>query len=302
MRMTGGLDATVASGRRTAVAGSFYPADADELAGLVDDLLAAARPADDAVAATATGLAGVLVPHAGLVYSGHVAAVAWRLVTNTAPATIVMLGTNHRAGWLRGVAVWDADAWRTPLGAVEVDADLAAEIVALGPPFMADRAAHRSEHSIEVQLPFVRRALPGTRIVPLAISAGRGESAVRAGARLGALLAERQAAGGRVCLAISTDMAHYPPATVAALVTEELAPVILGSDAAELARQEAKISDAGLPGVVCGMCGIEPTVLGLAALRAMGVKHGVRLAAATSADAGGPREHTVGYFAAAFPD
>jgi len=299
--MTGGFDAAIASARPPAVAGSFYPADADELAGLVDDLLATARPGDDAVTATAAGLAGILVPHAGLAYSGHVAAVAWRLVATVAPTTIVMLGTNHRAGWLRGVGVWDADAWLTPLGAVEVDADLAARIVGLGPPFMVDRAAHRSEHSLEVQLPFVRRALPGTRIVPLAISAGRGELAVRAGTRLGALLAERRAAGIRVCLAISTDMAHYPPATIATFVTEELAPVILGSDAAELARQEAEISGAGLRGMACGMCGIEPTVLGLAALRAMGVGPGVRLAAATSADAGGPRERTVGYFAAAFP-
>ena len=105
----------------------------------------------------------------------------------------------------------------------------------------------------------------------------------------------------QVCLAISTDMAHYPPATVGARVTEELAPIILALEPTRLAQREAEIADSGLPGLACGMCGIEPTVLGLAALRAMGVEQGIRLAVATSADVGGPSGRTVGYLAAAFP-
>ena len=307
--------------RHPAVSGSFYPADPVELTELVDGLLKTARPPDDAVTAGEAGLAGILVPHAGLVYSGHVAAVAWRLAESAwrlaerawrlassdvpaageEPTTIVLLGTNHRAGWLHGIGVWEAGTWRTPLGDVAVDEDLAAEIVALGPPFRVDRDAHRSEHSLEVQLPFVSRALSGARIVPLAISAGRGELAVSAGARLGALLAQRRTKGARICVAISTDMAHYPPATVGARVTEELAPIILALEPTRLAHREAEIADPGLRGVVCGMCGIEPTVLGLAALGAMGVERGIRLAAATSADVGGPSDRTVGYLAAAFP-
>jgi hypothetical protein len=310
-------DSAVAPVRHPAVAGSFYPADPDELAELVDGLLETARPSDDAAAAVEAGLAGILVPHAGLVYSGRVAAVAWRLIASFAPApepppeagspmtsgatSIVMLGTNHGAGWLDGVGIWDAGGWRTPLGDVEVDEDLAAEIVALGPPFVVDRDAHRTEHSLEVQLPFVSSALPGARIVPLAIGTGTGELALRAGDRLGALLAERRTRGAHISLAISTDMAHYPPAAVGARVTEELAPLILELEPTRLARREADIARSGLPGVACGMCGIQPTVLGLAALRAMGVERGIRLAAATSADGGGPSGRTVGYLAAAFP-
>lgn len=315
--MTRRLDSAVAPVRRPAVAGSFYPADQDELCQLVDGLLANARPPDDAVAAVEAGLAGILVPHAGLSYSGHVAAFAWRLAAGVPPGnerssaaggampfgatTVVLLGTNHSCGWLDGVGAWDAGAWLTPLGEVELDESLAAEIVALGPPFAVDRDAHRSEHSLEVQLPFVRRALPGARIVPLAIGTGRGDLAVRAGDLLGTLIAERRATGADVRLAISTDMAHYPPAAIAAKVTDELASIILALDPTGLARREADIASSDLRGVVCGMCGIEPTVVGLAALRAMGVQRGVRLAAATSADAGGPSVRTVGYLAAAFP-
>jgi AmmeMemoRadiSam system protein B len=317
MRMIPRLDTADAPARRPAVAGSFYPADRDELAQLVDRLLAAARPPNDALAAVEAGLAGILVPHAGLSYSGHVAATAWRLAagvpvrgerssaasgaTPFGDSTVVLLGTNHSAGWLDGVGVWDAGAWLTPLGEVGLDEGLAAEIVALGPPFAVDRDAHRSEHSLEVQLPFVCRALPGARIVPLAIGTGRGDLAVRAGDLLGTLIAQRRATGADVRLAISTDMAHYPPAAIGAQVTDDLAPIILALDPTRLARREADIARSGLQGVVCGMCGIEPTVVGLAALRAMGVRRGVRLAAATSADAGGAPEQTVGYLAAAFP-
>lgn len=303
--MTPRLDAAVAPARRPAVAGSFYPADPDELAELVDRQLATARPSDDAVAAAEAGLAGILVPHAGLSYSGQVAAFAWRLAASgampSAATTVVMLGTNHSAGWLHGVGVWDAGAWLTPLGGVDLDEGLAAEIIALGRPFAVDLDAHRSEHSLEVQLPFVRRALPGARIVPLAIGTGTGDLAIRAGKALGTLLAQRRSTGVSVILAISTDMAHYPSAAIAAKVTDDLAPLIVSLEPVQLARREAGIARSDLQGVVCGMCGIEPTVVGLAALRAMGVQRGVRLAAATSADAGGLPSRTVGYLSAAFP-
>ena len=190
-------------------------------------------------------------------------------------------------------------AWRTSRSGV--DRDLTDAVLELGPPFLRDAECHLGEHSLEVQLPFVSVVLPGARIVPLAISAGRGELAKSAGARLGALLAERRTQGARICVAISTDMAHYPPATVGARVTEELAPIILALEPIRLAHREAAIADSGLRGLACGMCGIEPTILGLAALKAMGVERGIQLAAATSADVGGPSDRTVGYLAAAFP-
>ncbi len=314
--MTTRPDVAAAPTRRAAVAGSFYPADPSELARLVDDLLATAIPPAEVAAATIGGLAGILVPHAGLAYSGRVAAAAWRLAgmswppaagavpppAGAEPPTVVLLGTNHSAGWLDGVGVWDRGAWCTPLGDVQVDEALAAAILDEGAPFVVDLDAHRSEHSLEVQLPFLRAVLPGARIVPLAVGTGSGDLAVFAGGHLGRLLADRRRSGARILLVISTDMAHYPPAVVAARVTDELAPLILGLEPARLARREANLVHARLPGVACGMCGIAPTVLGLAALRSMGVEHGTRVAWATSADVGGPADHTVGYLAAAFTD
>jgi hypothetical protein len=243
------------------------------------------------------------VPHAGLVYSGVPAAAGWAAVPGAdpgGPVTAVILGTNHGAGWLRGIGAWPDGAWATPGDAVPVDAALAAEILALGPPFVADPAAHLGEHSIEVQLPLLAVASPGARIVPLAVSFGTGDRAVEAGGRLGRLLAARRATGARVVLAISTDMAHYPAAETCEAVTDRLLPSIAGLDPARLAREEASVRDGSLRGVACGMCGIEPAVLGLAALAAMGARQGTPLAASTSADAGGPGDRTVGYLAVRF--
>ncbi len=296
--------------RPPAVAGTFYPDGAGALRAMVDELTAGATATFAVPAGLASGrLAGILVPHAGLVYSGVVAAAAWRHVAPAAdvpapaadvPApTIVLLGTNHGAAWLDGVGAWDGGPWWTPLGEVPVDEGLTRAILELGPPFVADAACHLGEHSLEVQLPFVRRVAGDVRIVALSVGAGTGGRAIAAGQRLGHLLAERRAAGARIVLAISSDMAHYPPASVAEAVTEALRPSIVRLDAEALAVAEAELVRHG-PGISCGMCGIEPTVLGLAALRAMGAEPGTVLAAATSADAGGDPRRTVGYLAVGF--
>jgi AmmeMemoRadiSam system protein B len=183
---------------------------------------------------------------------------------------------------------------------VEVDHRLTADVIELGPPFIADPAAHIGEHSIEVQLPLLAAASPRARIVALAVACGTGARAVEAGERLGRLMAARRAAGDPVVLAISSDMAHYPAAAACEAVTERLWPAIAAVDAERLAHEEAAVRQAGIRGVACGMCGIEPAVLGLAALRAMGATHGTLLAASTSADAGGAPDRTVGYLAARF--
>lgn len=287
--------------RPPAVAGTFYPADPAELAEMVDGHLAiAAARASSAGAPHVADPLGLLVPHAGLVYSGLVAAIAWRLVAGRAPLSVMLLGTNHGARWLTGVGAWDAGFWATPFGDVAVDEDLAGAVLDLGEPFVVDRSAHLGEHSIEVQLPYLARIAPGVRIVPLAVSAGTGAEARRAGERLGALLALRRERGEPVVLVASSDAAHYPSERHSIEVNEALRAPLEAVDPAALASVEAGVLMSGVRGLACGMCGIEPSVLGLAALRAMGATRGVLLAAATSADAFGDRDRTVGYLAAAF--
>lgn len=300
VRVSGESRATVA--RRPAVAGTFYPESDASLRAMVDELMAVAHSRSGEPAGRPTPI-GLLVPHAGLVYSGVTAATAWsQLIGGDRGLTVVLLGTNHGAAWLEGIGAWETGEWLIPTGSVEVDDGLAAEILELGAPFRVDRDAHAFEHSIEVQLPLLHATHPGARIVPLAVSTGHGEPAIEAGRRLGELLRERRAAGDVICLAISSDMAHYPSEADCRHVTEELVPLILAADAHGLAARELQVRVRRTEGLVCGMCGIEPTVLGLSALHAMGATAAEVLASATSADAGSSPDRTVGYLSVRFDD
>jgi len=284
--------------REPAVAGTFYPADPNRLGPLVDALLtgATAVPRPDGLAGSP--VLGLLAPHAGLAFSGAVAASSWRLAGEIEPTTIVLAGTDHQA-WASGVGVWTGGPWKTPLGEVQIDLALARRIATLGPAFETDDSAHEAEHSLEVQLPLLNRACPRARIVPLAVSP-RLRNHADAGARLGSLLADLRASGERILLVASSDMAHYPPANVCEAVDRQLLEPLLRLDGDSLLALETELLRANLPGLVCGLCGIDPVRFSLAALTAMGSTRGLLLAAATSADAGGDRRRTVGYAAAAF--
>jgi AmmeMemoRadiSam system protein B len=284
--------------RIPAVAGSFYPAQPDRLRAMVGELMAAARATQPPVDMPPAEVLGLMVPHAGLVYSGGLAALGWALAGQVGPATIVLAGTDHQA-LAAGVGVWTGGPWRTPIGEVPIDDDLAAAIVALGSPFAADDDAHLGEHSLEIQLPLISAACPSARIVALAVSP-RLQAHARAGAMLGRLLAERCRAGARILIVASSDMAHYPPVGVCEKADAELLEPLLRLDAVALDAVDVGLRRANLPGLVCGMCGIDPVRLTLAALAEMGAVRGVLLGAATSADAGGDPRRTVGYATAAF--
>ena len=216
---------------------------------------------------------GLLVPHAGLVYSGIAAAAAWACLRPGPgglrdsggaadlgePPVVVLLGTNHRAAWLDGVGVWDSrcldDSDRRRGGGRRA---CRRGRWPSGPRSSIDRDAHRGEHSLEVQLPLLVDAAPGARIVPLAVSAGTGRRAIEAGERLGQLLATRRAAGERVLLAISSDMAHYPSADACARATETLLPAILGVDPAALAVLEGEMRTKGSVASPAACAGSNP--------------------------------------------
>jgi len=284
--------------RQPAVAGAFYPGDPARLTAMVRQIREVAARAERPPGLDPTAVVGLMVPHAGLVYSGIVAALGWNLAGEIAPSTIVLCGTDHQA-WAAGVGVWMGGSWLTPAGEIAVDDDLAAAIAALGRPFAQDEEAHADEHSLEVQLPLIEAACPGARIVPLAVSPRLREHA-RAGQLLGRLLAERRAAGERILIVASSDMAHYPPANVCERADSELLVPLLHLDHAALGELDDSIQRRGLPGLVCGLCGIDPVRVTLSAVREMGATRGILLGAATSADAGGDPRRTVGYAAAAF--
>jgi AmmeMemoRadiSam system protein B len=275
----------------------FYPAEPHRLRQLVAELDADARRQRD-VELDPASVVGLMVPHAGLAYSGTIAALGWLVAADSQPDTIVIAGTDHQA-WAKGIGVWCDGPWLSPLGQVRVNDELAGAIASLGDPFARDDRAHDGEHSIEVQLPFIRSLCPDVRIVPMAVSP-RLHGHAHAGELLGELLAERKARGERILVVASSDMAHYPRARVCEATDAELLEPLLSLDGDALYELEGSVLTEDRPGLVCGLCGIDPVRVTLSAVRAMGATQGVLLGSATSADAGGDPGRTVGYAAVAF--
>ncbi|MDH3706489.1 MAG: AmmeMemoRadiSam system protein B [Acidimicrobiia bacterium] len=252
--------------RPPAVAGTFYPADATALRALIDQCM------DDSVAPEpgAPVPDALVVPHAGLVYSGPVAASAYRRL---APARadigrVVLLGPSHHVP-LRGLALSTARAWQTPLGTVPVH--FPAGVLDLGPVGTSDRA-HAPEHSLEVQLPFLQTVLDDFEIVPLLVGAADADEV--------ATVIEHLWDGPDTVVVVSTDLSHYHP-------YERARELDARTAAAIVARRHADITaDAA--------CGAHP-LRGL--LRLADHKHldVTSLDNRNSGDTAGDRSRVVGY-------
>jgi AmmeMemoRadiSam system protein B len=264
--------------RRPAVAGRFYPADPETLRSDLRDLTEGRTPPSGAVAPQGIAL---LVPHAGYIYSGRVAAKTYTSVP--LPGRIVILCPNH-TGAGEAIAVNDEGAWETPLGAAPIDASLAGEILARCGAARVDAEAHRREHSLEVQIPFLQYLAGEFRFVPICVGTMRLPLLLD----LGRAVAEAiDAAREDVLLVISSDMSHYLPAPVAEAQDRKAIDRVLAVDPEGLHRivREEDIS----------MCGVAPAVAGLEAARRRGARSGRLVAYGTSGDTSGDFDSVVGY-------
>jgi AmmeMemoRadiSam system protein B len=271
-----------ASLRSAAVAGSWYPGSAAAITREVDRYLEAAG--DVAVDGR---LVALVSPHAGLRYSGPVAAHGYAVLRRHPAQTVVLVGPSHRVAF-DGVAAHAHGAWQTPLGRAEIDEEVAAAILACGGSLVFEDAdVHCDEHSLEMQMPFLQRLLPGARIVPLLMgSQSREEIEGLADALARALL------GRAVLLVASSDLSHYQPAAVAnrldAIVVQQIARF---ADGALLERLESHHNVA---------CGGGPVVAVMRAARALGADSATVLKYGDSGDVErGDKSQVVGYVAAA---
>jgi AmmeMemoRadiSam system protein B len=220
------------------------------------------------------------VPHAGYMFSGHVAgAVFSRIVL---PQRILILGVRHSP---RGesLAVLASGAWRTPLGDAPIDEALAAALQRECPILREDAVAHGTEHSLEVQLPFLQVLSPGFSFVPIALGAVRFEDLVAVGEALARVLA----ANPEVLLLTTSDLNHYENDATTRVKDKKAIEQILA------------LNPRGLYDVCSNedisMCGLGPAVAMLTALRALAAKHADLVRYATSADVSGDTSSVVGY-------
>jgi MEMO1 family protein len=252
--------------RPPAVAGMFYPGSARSLAAEVDRMLAGA-----ATTAAAAPKA-IIVPHAGYIYSGPIAASAYALLAPLRGRIrhVILLGPAHRLAF-RGFALPSVTAFRTPLGDVPVDQEAAAQARGV-PGVQVLDAAHDGEHSLEVHLPFLQRTLGDVAVLPVVVGDADGEAVAR--------LLEALWGGPETLIVISSDLSHYYPYAAARTRDADTAAAIERLDGAGLDDESA--------------CGRIP----IRGLLRVAQRHGLvcrRLDLRSSGDTAGPRDQVVGY-------
>ncbi len=259
------------STRPPAVAGMFYPGEAETLARDIRTMLAATDR---------TGYLpkALIVPHAGYIYSGPVAAAAYAALKNIAPRIhrVILLGPTHRVA-VRGLALPGVDAFSTPLGDTPIDTEAIQHIAHL-PQVTVNARAHAQEHALEVQLPFLQSVLGEFKLVPLAVGLASAEEVAE--------VLELLWGGEETLIVISSDLSHYLPYDMARRIDSSTSQSIL--------RMETGITHDHA-------CGAPPiNGLLLAARRHHLTPHLLDLR--NSGDTAGPRDGVVGYASFSFEE
>jgi MEMO1 family protein len=261
--------------RHPAVAGRFYPRDEKSLRQELRTYLSQ-TPEQETVRAL-----GCIAPHAGYMYSGHVAGAVFAGLD--IPQLCLVMCPNH-TGVGRALAVVSEGAWETPLGDVPIDSAFASFLKERCPLLHEDSSAHRSEHAAEVELPFLQMRQPSLRFVPIALGTGQFSALEQLGEAIADVIAEHKAP---VLIVASSDMNHYESDAVTRVKDHSAIEPILALDAR------------GLYDVVTqqniSMCGFGPAVAMLTAAKKLGATSAELVKYATSGDVSGDRDLVVGY-------
>ena len=271
--------------RRSAIAGTWFPDDPRALEASV------ARYLDAADTATHLNVRAVIAPHAGLIYSGPVAAHAYHALIGRSYDVAVLVGPSHFVGF-EGVSVFARGAFETPLGPVCADGPTADQLLDADPGLLIEYPrAHEREHSLEMQLPFLKHVLADMPIVPLVMGFQTRDTVLRLADALARVLA-----GRRALLIASTDLSHYFDATRAAELDARVVDLVAGFDAKGLLGELERYPESERGRSVA--CGGGPAVAVMSAARALGSTHASVLKRADSSDVSGDRTAVVGYLAA----
>lgn len=261
--------------RLPAVAGQFYPADPQELSNLIRRYTRTEKTEQK------SRVRACLVPHAGYIYSGAVAGAVFARVA--IPKKVLLIGVRH---YPRGeaLAILSEGAWRTPLGDVPIDGALAKDLRGHCPELREDAVAHSTEHSLEVQLPFLQVLSPGFSFVPIAAGTIRFTDLAELGGGIAKALAGRE---DEILMVVSSDMNHYEDEETTRWKDQKAIEQMLKLDARGLfdACRQGEIS----------MCGLGPAVVMLTVLNRMGAKHAELVRYGTSGETSGDLDRVVGY-------
>ncbi|MCS7259831.1 MAG: AmmeMemoRadiSam system protein B [Anaerolineae bacterium] len=274
-------------------AGAWYPDDAETLQRTVDQLLG---QVDVHIGPSEGTPFGLVVPHAGYIYSGAVAAAGFKQLEGHALDTAVIVSADHQQPLSRPIAVYAEGGFATPLGVVPVDIDLARALIAVEPRIKADTSAHAREHMIEIELPFLQRVCPTCRIVPILIGDDTDEIVdVLAAALLKVL------PGRRAVVIASSDLSHYPSAPDAREVDTTTLDAILTGNPRRVRQTIAQLMERGYANLFTCACGETAILATMQVARGLGADTITLLRYANSAEVlGSPSDQAVGYGAVLF--
>lgn len=269
--------------REPAVSGSFYPSNPDVLRRDVEGYLARA-----AIEPVGGEVLGIVSPHAGYVYSGQVAAYGFKTIAGAAIDTVIVIAPSHRVRF-EGVALMGSGAYRTPLGDLKVDEEFGRTMMKGGGVLVENTAAHRGEHSLEVQVPFLQVALKGFQLLPLIMGS---QSIVNCEFLAKSIVSAAKATGKKVLVVGSTDLSHYYSYASAVkldnVAVEHLAAFDVKGLAGALEKNEYEA------------CGAGPMITAMMASQGLGADAGRVMKYANSGDVSGDRSAVVGYVSAVF--
>jgi AmmeMemoRadiSam system protein B len=261
--------------REPAVAGQFYPATPAALKKQIETFLSQKGQRQEAI--------GCMVPHAGYIYSGAVA--ARTLNELTLKDTVVLLGPNH-TGYGKPCSLMPEGAWKTPLGSLRINDSLAKQLLEHSQYLKDDTLAHAYEHSLEVQLPLLQYLKTNFEIVPISFLCDDIAVLKKIGEEIASAIKESSGPSS-VTLLASSDMTHYEPQAMAQKKDNEAIQAILQLDENKLWE---KISVLNI-----SMCGYAPVIIMLSAAKALGAHEGRLVEYRTSAEATGDTSSVVGY-------
>ena len=276
--------------RPPAQAGQFYPGSRSQLTEMIRGFLNNAEKTQ--IHGEITGL---WVPHAGYVFSGQIAANGYKLVQGNDYESVIILGPSHYTG-LSFASIGSWSFYRTPLGNAPVDTQLVKKLRS-GNVLITDLPeAHRYEHSVEVQIPFIQTVLPGIPIVPMVV---RGDLPYDQCQTLASILIKAME-GRKILLIASSDMSHYPSYKDAYDVDLRILDAVDGFNTRKIYRLKDSLLQNNIPNLNCAMCGSGPLITVMLASKRLKAGLSRLLPYANSGDVTGERGRVVGYGAAVF--
>lgn len=272
---------------KPSAAGRFYSADAIELSAEVNRFISEAdvEPSGERVLT-------VLSPHAGYVFSGPVAGYSFRHVQTQKPDTVLAIGLSHRG--VEGGCVFPGRRFETPLGAIEADVDLSNALIEEGDPIHAAVEPFRSEHSVEVNLPFIQTVFPKAQVTAMLVSDIDPGLCRDLGRLVAGVL--RQASDKSILIVVSTDMSHYPAYETANRVDREMLASLETMEPEKIYACLQSHVNHPEPNLHCVMCGGGATLTAVEAVLALGAKRAKTLHYRNSGDSAyGEHDRVVGY-------